>query len=115
MVPRQKRTHRMARAASAFQTIEYISKPRWSNSDDCFSDEKTSTPALSLSHGLDRLQVVSEAEAARLLNLSVDTLRRRGSDGTGPIRINLSARRVGYRLGDLAAWLDQRASKPEPV
>ena len=55
------------------------------------------------------MQVIDEHEAADLLGLSVDTLRRRVRDGTGPIRINLSARRVGYRLGDLQAWLDQRA------
>ena len=57
MARRPKRTHRMARAASAFQTIEYMSQPRWRNPDACCSDEKASAPALPLSHGLDRLQV----------------------------------------------------------
>jgi predicted DNA-binding transcriptional regulator AlpA len=56
----------------------------------------------------DPLQVVSEAEAARLLDLSVDTLRRRVRAGDGPPRIALSERRVGYRRGSLAAWLDRR-------
>jgi predicted DNA-binding transcriptional regulator AlpA len=62
---------------------------------------------------IDLMRVISEREAANVLNLSIDTLRRRGRDGTGPIRISLSARRIGYRVRDLAAWLDQRASETD--
>jgi predicted DNA-binding transcriptional regulator AlpA len=58
----------------------------------------------------DPLRVVSEREAAKILNLSVDTLRRRVRDGSGPARIVLSERRVGYRRSALAAWLDQRTA-----
>jgi hypothetical protein len=58
------------------------------------------------------LQVVDEHEAADVLNLSVDTLRRLVRSGDGPIRLNLSARRIGNCVGDLADWLDKRASKP---
>jgi excisionase family DNA binding protein len=53
-------------------------------------------------------RVVSIAEAARLSNLSVPTLRR--CNRRGELRIiKLSPRRVGVRLSDLKSWLDSRA------
>jgi predicted DNA-binding transcriptional regulator AlpA len=64
---------------------------------------------------LDPLQVISEREAAFLLNVSVDTLRRRVRAGDGPPRIALSDRRVGYRRGALAEWLDRRVSGQQAV
>jgi predicted DNA-binding transcriptional regulator AlpA len=45
--------------------------------------------------------VVSESEAAEIVGLSIDTLRRSVRDGDGPARIKLSERRVGYRR---SAW-----------
>jgi predicted DNA-binding transcriptional regulator AlpA len=62
-----------------------------------------------LDQSLAAMRVIDEHEAAEVLNLSVDTLRRRVRDGTGPKRIALSTRRVGYRVGDLQVWLDQKA------
>jgi predicted DNA-binding transcriptional regulator AlpA len=59
-----------------------------------------------IAHGADC--VVTEARAAEILGFSVDTLRRIRARGEGPRRLQLSARRVGYRLRDLQAWLDQR-------
>jgi predicted DNA-binding transcriptional regulator AlpA len=55
--------------------------------------------------------VVTEAKAAEILGFSVDTLRRIRVRGEGPPRLQLSPRRVGYRLRDLQAWLDQRMRK----
>jgi prophage regulatory protein len=53
-------------------------------------------------------RVVSETAAAEFLGLSVDTLRRVCMRGEGPPRLRLSPRRVGYRLRDLDAWLNER-------
>jgi hypothetical protein len=59
-----------------------------------------SSPPTELS-ALDLRKIVDEREAARLRGISVDTLRRQSARGEGPARIQLSPRRVGYRLGDV--------------
>jgi predicted DNA-binding transcriptional regulator AlpA len=56
------------------------------------------------------LAVVSENEAARLLSVSVSTLRRLRRRGLAPRVVFLSERRLGYRIGDLEQWLEARAS-----
>ena len=104
MTRRQKRT-RTRSAASAHKQAMHATPYPSGHRDDTHNIR-----------GFDPLQVIPEREAADVLNLSVDTLRRRVRDGTGPIRIALSERRIGYRRGDLAAWLDQRASaRPKAV
>jgi hypothetical protein len=45
-------------------------------------------------------QIIPEEEAARLRNVSVDTLRRQAKRGEGPKRLRLSPRRVGYKRKD---------------
>jgi prophage regulatory protein len=57
-------------------------------------------------------RVVREVEAARICGFSIYTLRRRIKDGTGPKRIRLSPKRIGYRLSDLHNWLDSM-TEPE--
>lgn len=57
---------------------------------------------------LDELRVLSRAEAAELLGLSVPLLERHAAAGTGPAFVRLSARRLGYRVADLRAWLAER-------
>jgi predicted DNA-binding transcriptional regulator AlpA len=52
---------------------------------------------------LDR--VVSEAETARIIGYSKDTLRREFRAGRAPARIRLSERRIGYRLSAIYEWL----------
>lgn len=52
--------------------------------------------------------VVAERQAASILGVSPDTLRRQVAKGEGPRRLKLSARRVGYRMSDLAEWLRSR-------
>jgi predicted DNA-binding transcriptional regulator AlpA len=54
--------------------------------------------------------VISEIETADAINVSTSTLRRMHSRGEGPPRIQLSKRRIGYRLGDVDEWLRLRAS-----
>jgi predicted DNA-binding transcriptional regulator AlpA len=53
--------------------------------------------------------VISEIETADAINVSTSTLRRMHSRGEGPPRIQLSKRRIGYRLGDVDEWLRLRA------
>lgn len=62
-------------------------------------------------------RVITEAEAARMVGLSVPTLRRMRYDekreNRGPRHVRLSERRIGYRLFDLDAWLERRVSGGE--
>lgn len=57
-----------------------------------------------------RQRVVDEKVAAEFLGLSHVTLERMRKLGTAPKHIVLSPRRLGYRVCDLLAWLDARAS-----
>jgi predicted DNA-binding transcriptional regulator AlpA len=57
-------------------------------------------------------RVISESDAAILLGLSKDTLRRRFRDGASPPRVRLSLRRIGYRLSDLHRFVEQHLEKP---
>ncbi len=57
----------------------------------------------------DRAKIISEKEAAEHLCFSPDTLRRMNARGEGPQRIKISARRVGYRLGDVLDFIDSAA------
>jgi predicted DNA-binding transcriptional regulator AlpA len=54
---------------------------------------------------LDAHRVISQAAAAHLLGVSIDTLARMSARGEGPKRLKLSPRRVGYRLADCLGWL----------
>ena len=49
--------------------------------------------------------VVSEKEAAAIIGVSPDTLRRMAKRGEGPDQIKISARRIGYRLSALNDFL----------
>jgi hypothetical protein len=54
-------------------------------------------------------RVVSPAQAAELMGISLATLRRLWDVDQGPRRIRLSPRRLGVRLRDLAEYLDRAA------
>jgi len=54
--------------------------------------------------------VLTERQAARLLNISVDTLKRLDEANNGPPLIWLSPRRKGRPLGGLRRWLAKRAA-----
>jgi predicted DNA-binding transcriptional regulator AlpA len=59
--------------------------------------------------------VISEIETADAINVSTSTLRRMHSRGEGPPRIQLSKRRIGYRLGDVDEWLRLKASRSHGI
>ncbi len=52
--------------------------------------------------------VVMEAEAARMLSVSMRHLQRLRAEGEGPPIVNLGPRRIGYILADVEAWLAGR-------
>ena len=52
--------------------------------------------------------IVPFQNAARELGLSPTTLRRMCRDGSGPTLLQISARRLGVRRGDLDAWVESR-------
>jgi predicted DNA-binding transcriptional regulator AlpA len=52
--------------------------------------------------------VLTNVETLRLLGISRPTLNRLDRAGEGPPKIQLSARRIGRRLGDVRAWLQSR-------
>jgi predicted DNA-binding transcriptional regulator AlpA len=59
-------------------------------------------------------RVVAPAVAADILGVSSPTLARwRKKDGVGPRFVRLGVRRIGYRLADLNAWLESRATGGE--
>jgi len=71
--------------------MERAMPPRQSESSEPLSPITSSTP--------DR--IVGEREAARLRNVSPDTLRRVAIATGKPRRLRLSPRRVGYRLSEV--------------
>jgi predicted DNA-binding transcriptional regulator AlpA len=59
--------------------------------------------------------VRSLREAAAAAGISIATLRRRVADGTGPVIVRMSPRRVGVRDSDFVAWLDGCANSRSTV
>ena len=55
-----------------------------------------------------RRQVMTFAEAAKAASISVSTLRREISRGTGPRVVSLSTRRRGVKIQDFKRCLDPR-------
>ena len=55
---------------------------------------------LTLPPAIELQRIVSEKKAAELQNVSVDTIRRKAARGELQ-RIQISPRRIGYRLGDV--------------
>lgn len=54
--------------------------------------------------------LLTEAELAELLKVSVGTIRRWRSEGTGPPALRLG-RGVRYRRADVDAWLEAQAEE----
>ncbi|MEM8575730.1 MAG: helix-turn-helix domain-containing protein [Pseudomonadota bacterium] len=48
------------------------------------------------------------AEVAELVGLSVNTLKVHRREGTGPKHVRLGHRTVRYRRGDVDAWVQER-------
>jgi predicted DNA-binding transcriptional regulator AlpA len=55
--------------------------------------------------------VLSKTQTCALTNLSEDTLNRLHRRGEGPVRVQLSPRRVGYTVGAVRSWLEKRSSE----
>jgi predicted DNA-binding transcriptional regulator AlpA len=60
----------------------------------------------------DLVRVLSEPEAVEALGLSRRTWDRLKSLGDVPAKTRLSEGRIGYRVSDIAAWLDARREAP---
>lgn len=56
-----------------------------------------------------RRRVLGTKDAAAFIGLSVPTFRRMKDRKAVPAPILLSERRLGWRIGDLADWLDARS------
>jgi predicted DNA-binding transcriptional regulator AlpA len=52
--------------------------------------------------------ILTERQVSDWIGLSEPTLFRHRRDGTGPLFIRLSARRVAYRKSDVEVWLSAR-------
>lgn len=57
---------------------------------------------------LDTIRVLTRVETAAALGISLRTLTRMEAAGHAPQRTQLSEARFGYRLTDVAEWLDAR-------
>jgi hypothetical protein len=68
---------------------------------------KTGPPAIDVTR-LPDFALVGREHAAVILGISVDTLKRLVKAGTGPPKIQISRKRVGYRICDLKAWAGAR-------
>jgi prophage regulatory protein len=58
-----------------------------------------------------RQRVLSAAEAALFLNLSLPHFRRLYRNGGVPAPIKLSTRRVGWQMSVLIGWVEARQSR----
>ena len=67
-------------------------------------------PKVDLPPEIARQRVLDEKTAAEFIGLSPMTLERMRKLGTAPRHLLLSPRRLGYRVCDLLAWLDERAA-----
>ena len=54
------------------------------------------------------LRVLNVQQVADLLGLAVRTVWRMSTDGDFPTPVRLSPKRVGWRLGAVEQWLDER-------
>lgn len=52
--------------------------------------------------------VYTERQLCTLTGMSSRTAQKHRQDGTGPVYIQLSARRIGYRGQDIQTWLESR-------
>jgi predicted DNA-binding transcriptional regulator AlpA len=59
---------------------------------------------------LPEFAVVGREQAAVLLGVSLETLKRMEARGQGPKRVKVSQKRVGYRLSDLRTWIEARTA-----
>jgi len=56
----------------------------------------------------DSIRVLTKPETLKAVGLSAETWYRLERRGETPPKTQISTRRIGYRLIDIANWLDQR-------
>jgi predicted DNA-binding transcriptional regulator AlpA len=61
-----------------------------------------------MAEGLNAIRVLSETELRQMLGISERTFDRMRYRGDVPVKTQLSARRIGYRVSDVEQWLDRR-------
>jgi len=71
----------------------------------------TKPPLPALPPGLESRQLLDMKQAAVLTGYSVAHLRDLVRQGRAPSPVRLSARKLGFRAGDLATWIDSRVQK----
>jgi predicted DNA-binding transcriptional regulator AlpA len=59
-----------------------------------------------------RHRILDVKETAVFLSLSVPSVRRLHRAKQIPEAVRLSSRRIGWKLGDLIAWLEARQTRP---
>jgi predicted DNA-binding transcriptional regulator AlpA len=52
--------------------------------------------------------LLTEKDLANWLGISLPTVQRMRSQGSGPFFVRVSARRIGYRKADVERWLGAR-------
>jgi predicted DNA-binding transcriptional regulator AlpA len=57
-------------------------------------------------------ELMTEEQVAKLLTVSVSTVKRLRVSGEGPRSIRISKRVVRYRRQDVLDWMRQRAEEP---
>ena len=62
-----------------------------------------------ISTDISRHRVIGAAEAASFCNFSLPHWRRLARTGEAPKPLHQSARKVGWRVGDLLDWIDTKA------
>lgn len=55
--------------------------------------------------------VVSEAKAAAMIGLAPRTLQSKRLDGSGPVFVQLTKRRIGYSVEALRVWVANRSAR----
>lgn len=55
--------------------------------------------------------LMTEQDLARLLNVSLSTVKRLRAEGEGPDFIRIGKRAIRYRREDVDAWLQRRAQE----
>jgi hypothetical protein len=58
------------------------------------------------------IQVLSDRDTRRVLNISDRTAERLKTKGDYPVKTQLSDGRIGYRVCDIKEWLDKRRIAP---
>jgi predicted DNA-binding transcriptional regulator AlpA len=65
--------------------------------------------------GIESVRVLKRNELLVALDIDKSTLDRMEAHGEGPPKTQLSPKRIGYRIADVARWLDSRRKSSAEV